>query len=362
MKIIKMILCGFICIGLLSGCQKDNLQLINDQLIVELGTPIIKDATSYLAMDLSDEEKKDIQDNGKVVVEGLSDTYSQVGKYNAKIIYQGRTNDFKIVVKNTVAPIINGPSILYTPLNQIINYQDKYQITDQLLKDVHFDDSQVQYNQVGDYPLYITASDESHQIKKEVTVKVGQQAQSLPKQIKLDVPYYNQLDVNAPNGCEATSLYMALQYKKKIDIGLKDFISKQPIGETPYLGFAGNPFERSQHSYEYYTIFPSAFARFGQTYQPCFDISGYSVDDIKRELSEDHPILVWLTGGLQDAKLKNMYYGKVISNLHIVLLHGYDDAKEIFYVLDPYDKTQTQISYKQFEKIYQHMQKAMSVC
>lgn len=362
MKIMKIILCGLLCIGILSGCQKDNLQFINDQLIVELGTPIIQDATCYLAMELSEEEKKDIQDHAKVIVEGLDDTYGQVGEYDAKITYQGSSHNFKIVVKDTVSPIINGPSILYTSLNQTINYQDHYQITDQLLKDVHFDDRHVQYNQTGEYPLYITASDENHQIKKEVIVKVGQQAKSLPNQIKLDVPYYNQLDVNAPNGCEATALYMALQYKKKVDISLKDFISKQPIGETPYLGFAGNPFEKSRHSYDYYTIYPSALAQFGQTYQPCFDISGYSLDDIKRELSEDHPVLVWLTGGLQDARLKNMYYGQVISNLHIVLLTGYDEMKQIFDLLDPFDQTQTEISYQQFEKIYQHMQKAMSVC
>lgn len=364
MKILKGIICVFILAGcLLSGCQKSVLKLRQDEFVVELGEPIITDVSCYLDMsELDTEQQEDILSHAKLTVEHQTNEFKQLGTYQATIEYKKHYIQFSFNVQDTQQPVLHGPSVLYVQKGQTIDYNKKYILKDQSQTDIQFDDHQVNLNEVGEYPVFITANDSQHSIKKTITVKVGsQKAISLPQSVHLDIPYYNQLDASAPNGCEATSLYMALKYKKKINVDLTTFIKNQPKGDTPYLGFSGDPFSVGKDRNDYYAIFPSALARYGENYNPCYDISGYSLQEMKEQLANDHPIVVWLTSGMNDVKTKDYYFGHVTSNLHIILLSGYDDNQKLFHILDPIDKTITSIDYEQFQKIYSNMQFSMSV-
>ncbi len=362
MKTLKLLMCLCLCV-VLWGCEKTNLELIHEQFTVELGQSVISDVSCYLDMDnLSEKEKRDIQKYAKFSIEDQKNVYNQVGKYLASIEYKQDKVDFYIHVQDTTFPIIHAPAYLYTSLKQPIDYKKVIHVEDQNLQRLVIDDEEVNIDKIGEYPLHIMAYDETGNcVKQDIKVKVASSKPDLPTRIKLDVPYYNQMDVNAPNGCEATALYMALKYKNKVHIDLKAFIQGLPQGETPYLGFAGDPFQNGQHSYDYYTVFPSALVHYATQYQPTYDISGYSVDEIKQELSEDHPVIVWLTSGMNDPIVRHYYFGNVVGNLHIVLLNGYDDNKQIFYVQDPIDHKIKTINYKQFLKIYNEMKLAVSV-
>ena len=111
--------------------------------------------------------------------------------------------------------------------------------------------------------------------QRNITVHVQKKVHSINKKtVFIDVPYYNQMDVNAPNGCETTALYMALKYKRKVNIELVDFIRRQPSSQSPYFGFSGDPFGLPSQADDYYTIFPTPLIQYAKDYGGLRDISG----------------------------------------------------------------------------------------
>lgn len=339
-KIVSVLIFS-IMICLITGCQKKNhLLLKQDVFTIELGNPIQKEASYYLDKEVMEEEKDNIFNEAVFSVDTCEDdfiykyglVYEKEGTYQASIQYKEQTLDFEIVIKDTRAPVILG------------NNEDELEVFD--------------YNDVYDYDIdgdVVSVSDiAGHQSSKLIH-------QEIKESIQLDVPYYNQNDVNSPNGCETTSLYMALKYENQIDSDLASFIKNEPYDVNPYYGFSGDPFGICQKTDDYYTIFPTPLVTYGSQYASCQDISGSSLTDIKAYLSQDCPVLVWVTGRFQEPIMKTFYFGEVTGNLHIVLLTGYDEEKKVFYINDPAIKDLTEVSYQQFEQVYNSMKFAVAV-
>ena len=335
--------CLFIAtiICLITGCQTPKLQLKQEDFTIELGNPIQKQVQYYINTEnLSEKQIQDILLNAKLTIDSQDKdlihkynlSYEKVGTYHAIITYYKQTLEFDIIVKDTRSPTISGTT--FDDL-KIIDYND--------IEEISIEGDRVYVQDVVGNEAYKTMN------------------QPFAEKVYLDVPYYNQIENNAPNGCETTSLYMALKYMNKIDTDLQSFIKNEPYDKNPYYGFAGNPFQKAQKKDDYYTIFPTPLAQYGSQYTPCFDISYSSLTDIKYYLSQDNPVIVWATGYFKDPCMKTLYFGEVTSNLHIVLICGYDDDQEVFYIKDPAVEDLTEISYEQFDKVYNSMKFAVVV-
>ncbi len=362
MKYIKG-LCCLLFISMIYGCKDNQLQLKMNTFHIEVGNPIMKEAKYYLDLEnYSDKEIENINKNSQFKINSSSENYESVGNYLATITYEDKTYEFDIIVNDHRAPRIEGPDRIYLEVNEKHDFYKDYNVYDyQKVKSLNIDSSKIDISKKGIYDLYIETSDISNNINKRTTkIYVGIKPDN-PQSYLMDIPYYNQLDANAPNGCETTALYMALKYKDKISINLESFIKEQPYSKTPYEGFSGDPFHYTKRKDDYYTIFPSPLIQYGNKYSTCRDISNSSIETIKYELSEDHPVIVYVTGGLTNPRMTQHYFGHVTSNLHIVLLNGYDNNKKIFYVKDPIDNNITEVSYDQFEKLYQTMNFAIAV-
>lgn len=360
---ISMTFLGFI------GCQKEKvLKQKQETFQIELGNPIPKDAKLYLNFDdLTEEQIQDIEKNSIMSLPKSNqwNAYEDIGIHQAQIEYYGEVLQFPIEVVQTRAPVILGPNTLYIQKGQEYNFKDKYRINCYSeLKETEFDSSNIDINKVGRYSLIIKATTKDNQLSSQrtVTVNVQEKIKDLNKKtVFLDVPYYNQMDVNAPNGCEATALYMALKYKQKISIDLVDFIKQQPRSQSPYFGFSGDPFGFPSQEDDYYTIFPTPLIQYGKKYGKLRDISGSDLSDIRDELSHDHPVIVWATGNLKEPQLRTYYFGQAVKNLHIVLINGYDMNKEIFSIQDPMNRELKEVSFQDFALAYEVMKFAICV-
>ena len=366
---IKICLCIGISLLGLTGCQKDKiLKPKQETFQIELGNKIPLEAKLYLNFDgLTAKQTQDIERNSIMSLQksNQSHSYEDVGIYQAQIKYQGEVLEFPIEVIQTRAPIILGPNTLYLQQGQQYDFQEKYRmICYSELKETKFDSSNIDIHKVGTYSLIIKAMTKDNQLssQRNITVHVQKKVHSINKKtVFIDVPYYNQMDVNAPNGCEATALYMALKYKRKVNIELVDFIRRQPRSQSPYFGFSGDPFGIPSQTDDYYTIFPTPLMQYAKDYGGLRDISGSHLSDLRDELANDHPVIVWVTGNLKEPQLKTYYFGQAVKNLHIVLVNGYDMNKEIFYIQDPMNRELKEVSFQEFALAYNAMKFAICV-
>ncbi len=190
----------------------------------------------------------------------------------------------------------------------------------------------------------------------------------------MDIPYISQLyPVRAVVGCEPTSVLMALRYKGVAqDIGLKDFLSNMPKSETnPAKGFVGSPYQPTEILRN--TIYPNALAAYANTYMEGIarDISGSELEDIKKELLSDNPVVIYATMWWKKPyyKMYNIEGQKqwLLRNNHVVVLAGYDDTEKKFYVVDPYNKSNVKKPYtywmseEQLKPLYDERKWAIAV-
>lgn len=377
-KGIKVCLCIFMGIVCMTGCQKKKtvLKLKQDVFQVELGNSISLEAMNYLNRDgLESEEIEDIQKNAIVEIVQYEETpvlgdvrkettYENIGDYKMKITYDEQILSFRVHITASLQPIILGPNVLTVQKGNKPNLESYYHAFSYALKknDLVCDDSKVDYHKIGDYHVEISCRDEAYRMsKRTITIRVQNKTnETLPDQVLLDVPYYNQMEVNSPNGCEATALYMALNYKNKVDIDLPQFIYLQSRTSSPYDGFSGDPFQKCKPG-EYFTIFPQALLQFGKEYGKMRNISEGSIDQIIDELANDHPVVVWVTGGFKPPVMQQYYFGKCPKNIHIMLVHGYDKETKTFYIKDPSNKDNTQVSFEDFQTSYDALKFAIAV-
>lgn len=172
---------------------------------------------------------------------------------------------------------------------------------------------------------------------------------TLPKSNVIDVPYISQVwPVNAPVGCEATSLLMGLKGKGYAkDVDLRTFLDNMPKTESnPAKGFVGSPYVADRTKKTRTTIYPEALAEYGRQYGECESMSGSSPVMIQAELLAGNPVVAYET--LWWEKPFYRWYNiegemqRLLSNNHALLLIGYDSETDYYYIADPYnlkDKT-----------------------
>lgn len=158
----------------------------------------------------------------------------------------------------------------------------------------------------------------------------------------LEVPYVSQLNPTyAPVGCEPASMLMALKSKGFADISYKDFLDAMPKSATnPALGFAGSPYVQDASIRT--TIYPKPLTDYANTYAGgrAVDISGATVEDIKKEILAGNPVVVYLTSRLE-APVYATYIvdgesQSLLKNNHVVLVTGYDSENNKLRLTDPW--------------------------
>ena len=181
-----------------------------------------------------------------------------------------------------------------------------------------------------------------------------------PASYYLGVPNYNQFQEGFPSGCEAVSLFQAMQYKGYLGMmSLSTFVDSLPISSDPFSGFAGNP--RSTYG-QYSAIFPPALANWGNSYArgKVFDISGSSLDDLLGEISQGNPVVAYVTTYYTEPIWKNYPFGPNLYNNHAVTLNGYDYYNHLVHVSDPISGSKW-LDMFSFENIYNSRKYAVVV-
>ncbi|GHV40173.1 hypothetical protein FACS189490_04980 [Clostridia bacterium] len=148
---------------------------------------------------------------------------------------------------------------------------------------------------------------------------------------KIDVPIFDQRKLGYPTGCEIISVAMMINYEKKIAV--KTIVSEMPRSNDPYKGFRGEPSAKGG-----FTVFPSALLSLTEKYMgSATDMTGCTTDELKKQLSRDIPVVVWVNG--------------LGFNVHAVCLSGYDEKG--FYYNDPWTgEKDAFIKYTDFYEIW----------
>ena len=185
----------------------------------------------------------------------------------------------------------------------------------------------------------------------------------------IDVPYINQLD-DYPNGCEAVSTVMTLNYLG-IDISVDDIIDRYlDMGDTPRPSkntgpdpdkvYCGDP--RSEEGWGCNSpVIVNALNKFIDTDEYIIEHSyGKTLTDLCYDyIDRDIPVIVWVTVDMEDSSSEENWRnwttkeGREVSynrKLHCMVLCGYDE--ENYYFNDPmtqalkaYPKADTEKAY-----------------
>lgn len=197
---------------------------------------------------------------------------------------------------------------------------------------------------------------------------------TLPNYRVINVPYISQIyPFNAVVGCEGTSLLMGLKAKGYAqNLGLLEFLNNMPKHPSnPAKGFVGSPFVADLTKKTRTTIYPPVLTAYAENYGNVSDFSGSSIDELRAELLDGNPVVVYAT----------MYWGKpfyryyniegsrqrLLSNNHVILACGYDKNTNMYYISDPYNAKDTKKEYKYwidgntFERIYNERKQALVV-
>ena len=398
MKKRKIFMSCFVCL-LLGGCankeEQPLLKVKQDEFIVEYGEAIDLEAEHYLDLTkLDDKQKNEVLSNSTLSV-GMTQqdmitkedqTYTKVGTYSALITYQEESLNFKIEVKDTAAPKIEGPDEVTLSIGETADFNEVFSAVDlSECLPLEFDLDQVDTKHAGDYIMNVTAKDiyENKQ-SKQVTVHVVKKEEETPppssneptsptetlppveapkenKVVKLNVSYYNQMDVGAVMGCEATSLYMGLQYKGYTSVDLKSFITDLPRSVDPLSGFSGDPFVLDESVDAYQGIFPTPLTAYGNQYGSCKNISGASVDAIMEEIKNGNPVVAYVSLDFAKPIVKEYSFGSAVDNGHVVLVVGYDLDQNVLFIQDPYRRDLKEVSIDTFKNAYSPLKYAVSI-
>lgn len=164
------------------------------------------------------------------------------------------------------------------------------------------------------------------------------------QQIQANVPYISQLDdLEAISGCEPISTLMGLQGKGlAADITPEALLNGLPYADSdPAEGFVGSPFVSDGR---YHSIDPAPLADYCNATtgsHACEDISGTSIDVLRRELLAGNFIVAWQTYWWEPIRYEDFYIGDtlkaMVANNHVRLICGYDPEKG-YYVSDPFNE------------------------
>lgn len=186
--------------------------------------------------------------------------------------------------------------------------------------------------------------------------------------VHINIPNYNQDVYGYPLGCEAVSLYMALRGLGYMnDMSIHEFINTMPIGETPYLGYMGNPRvgRDGENAGKRTSIYPEPLSVWGSNYATVEDLTGASTEKLAEELKAGHVILIYATGGWNEPKWKVFPWsinprGEVTNNHCLSVVGVYDDGS--FLVNDCGSKyCEYKVEKDTFEMVYNARKFAVSV-
>ncbi|MDA9472961.1 hypothetical protein C240_3187 [Enterococcus sp. 5H] len=172
-------------------------------------------------------------------------------------------------------------------------------------------------------------------------------------QKELNVPFINQYSSGAPMGCEAASLLQGLHTVGKAkNYNLGTFLREMPISpnKNPNNGFAGTPYAYMTDG-TYQSIFAKPLADWGKRYGNVQDISGSSPAELRWELEQGNPVVVYVTYEFASPIWGNYFWGRGVDNAHIMTLAGYNDQAKRYLVSDP-AKGKYWVDYSTFEKAY----------
>lgn len=171
-------------VGVLSGCtKKPVLELKQEIFTLELGEAVNLDPYYYLNTDqLSEDEKTKLDQEMLFAVytpEGSVRTqdgkaYPMPGSYDGSIAYKKETVNFKVEVKDTVAPVITGLESIELAAGTELNYAEYYSATDlNDMEEIQYDTSTIDVNTEGTYTLKIAVKDAAgNEGIKEVPVTI----------------------------------------------------------------------------------------------------------------------------------------------------------------------------------------------
>ena len=172
----------------------------------------------------------------------------------------------------------------------------------------------------------------------------------------MNVPVVRQMP-QLPNGCEVTSLTMALNYKG-VKIDKITAAKKMPYTNTldANKGFIGSPFNRTGN-----TINPVALQKLAKAYRSrSADLTGAGIAAIEKEVRAGNPVLVWYTIGYIEPVNHYLYqYGHRYwfpEPLHCIVVTG--ASTNYFYINDPLNGNKNYpIKKARFNLIYTEMGK-----
>ncbi|MEG0549858.1 MAG: C39 family peptidase [Vagococcus sp.] len=161
--------------------------------------------------------------------------------------------------------------------------------------------------------------------------------------VMLNAPFYNQMEEKngrkAYMGCEAASLLQALHLKGYAkNYTLHPFIDVMPRSKNnnPNNGFSGDPYGNIFGVY--HSIFPKPLTKWANQYSKgnAHDISGSSLTQLSKELTNGNPIVLYVTLNFEQ---KSEYYryawGIGLENAHVVTLDGYNSQTNQYHISDP---------------------------
>lgn len=200
------------------------------------------------------------------------------------------------------------------------------------------------------------AEAKAEKARKEAEEQARKEAEIREAWIELKAPYISQNLQQIYNGCEAASLLMGLQYKGyQKGTTLKEFADKMPKSDDPHKGFVRDIYDREPTDLPHW-IAPDALASYGQsmsTSSTVQNITGSSVETLVKELQNNNPVVVYITGGYFDDPVN--WIEEVPNNVHVVLLTGYNPVSKQMIVLNPWTKNnngRVYITESRFTKIY----------
>lgn len=173
-----------------------------------------------------------------------------------------------------------------------------------------------------------------------------------------------------PQGCEVTSLAMAMNYRgiavSKTELAdhyvpRKDFYyyKGKLYGPNPFVAYAGNP-RKAGGWFCYAPPIAEGANRYFQEHGHPFSAlnwTGKTESDIQEALRQGNPVVAWVTIKLENIRYKTKWHFEgtgqktlVPSNLHCVLIYGMDENK--VYYADPLDGKMAESRGKFFQRYY----------
>lgn len=172
------------------------------------------------------------------------------------------------------------------------------------------------------------------------------------------VPRLNQKD-GVLNGCEVASLLMGLQYKGyNQGMTLKQIAEAVPKTDDPHTGFVLDIWDLLPLDQPHW-IAPDALSTFGKKYyEGVVDISGASVHDLKREIDDGNPVIIYGTYCFHHPK---SWSGEVPTNLHVMLMIGYYPKTGHIILHDPWGGVKIVVTDNLFTTQYNLMKYAVAI-